>query len=226
MKRAVGVAGIVAFALIPSAVCAHPSFETKYVYYTIKGKSAPDLYNSMIAKGPKVNGAKAYASTSASSSQQGKLMLENQCRIVDYKFSINFTIHLPRLNNERNLKPVTRKRWESFSQFLRKHEETHRAIWLGCAQELEDRVKTLRSDNCDEIDKETVKLWDEIQAECNVKHDAFDAAEQKRLAAHPFVQLVIQQAAQTRKTSSKSNQAAKAATIISSPLKKRKIKKS
>jgi predicted secreted Zn-dependent protease len=193
-----------------SAALADPQFRTKYVYYTIKGKSAPELYNAMIAKGPHVNGARAYASTSATSSQEGKLLPGKQCRVIDYQFTIDFVIRLPRLADEKKLKGETKKRWEAFYNFLRRHEETHRAIWLDCAKELERQVSEIRADECEDVDRQAALLWDEIRAECNLKHDAFDTAEQKRLASHPFVKLVIRQA----------SQAVNAATVV--PVQKKK----
>ncbi len=179
---------------------AAPQSRTQYSYYTVKGKSAQEVYDAMIARGPHVNGAKAYASTSATSSQEGKLLPGKQCRVTDYTFNIDFVIRLPRVANEKLLKGETRKRWLAFSDFLRRHEERHRAIWLECASELEERVKALRADDCDEVDREAAELWESIRAQCNLKHDAFDTAEQKRLASHPFVKLVIRQAATALKT--------------------------
>jgi predicted secreted Zn-dependent protease len=195
----IALAGFLSSFVAATAVDAAPRFRTKYTYYTIKGQSAQEVYSAMIARGPHVNGAKAYASTSATSSQEGKLLPGKQCRVTDYKFKIDFVIRLPKLANEKVLKGETRKRWYAFSDFLRKHEETHRSIWLGCAQELENKVSAIRADDCDEVDQQAARLWDKIRAQCNLKHDAFDSAEQKRLAAHPFVKLVIRQTTKTTK---------------------------
>jgi predicted secreted Zn-dependent protease len=194
-RFAMGVALAGAVLTVATAAGAAPHSRTKYTYYTIKGQSAQEVYSSMIKWGPHVNGARAYAATSATSSQEGKLVPGKQCRVTDYQFNIDFVIRLPKLANEASLQGETKKRWAAFSTFLRKHEETHRSIWLGCAQELEDQVRALRADDCDDVDRQAAKLWDKIRAQCNVKHDAFDAAEQKRLAVHPFVKLVIRQAA-------------------------------
>jgi predicted secreted Zn-dependent protease len=195
MKFVSGGLAATAFVLFSfsSIAAASPNFKTKYVYYPIKGKSAVELYDAMISKGPHVNGAKAYASTSATSSQEGRLVAGEQCRVIDYKFTIEFVINLPRPESMKMLKGKTRQRWEAFSTFLRKHEETHRSIWLKCAKELEQQVRAIREDDCDEVDRRAAELWETIRAQCNLKHDAFDAAEQKRLASHPFVRMVIRQ---------------------------------
>ena len=112
------MAGALLFAANAEAA---PQSSTKYTYYKVSGDSAGELYDSMISRGPHVNGAKAYASTAASSSQQGKLVQSSSCRIIDYKLSLKFVIRLPKLNNERALNGQTQQRWQAFSSFLRKH---------------------------------------------------------------------------------------------------------
>ena len=51
-------------------------------------------------------------------------------------------------------------------------------------------MKSIKAKSCDDADRKATQLWDKIRAACNKKHVAFDAAEQKRLMKHPFVQLV------------------------------------
>jgi predicted secreted Zn-dependent protease len=173
---------------------AKPAQSTKYTYYTIGGDTAVEIYNSMMRKGPKVNGAKAYASTSATTTQNGKLLQGASCKVQDYRLKLDFVIKLPKIGNETLLPAADRKRWQQFSGFLKAHEETHRKIWLDCAVELERQVKSIKAKSCDEADRKATQLWEKIRAACNRKHIAFDAAEQKRLMRHPFVQMVYKRA--------------------------------
>lgn len=170
---------------------AAPAFTTKYVYYKVSGDTAAGVYVSMLKRGPHVKGEKAYAATSAESSQRGKLDLTKSCRIVDYQYRIDFTIRLPKLTDEASLSTSARDRWQQFSTFLRKHEETHRSIWMGCANEIEAKVRAVRGRTCEEVDKKAQAIRDQVQNACNIKHAAFDAAEQKTLAKHPFVKMVL-----------------------------------
>ena len=176
---------------------AKPLQSTRYNYYTIRGHTAAEVYNSMMKRGPRVNGAKAYASTSATTIQNGKLLQGSSCRIDDYRLKLDFVIKLPKIKNERVLPAADRKRWQQFSSFLKAHEETHREIWLGCAADLERQVKAIKAKSCSEADRKANQLWDRIRAACNKKHIAFDAAEQKRLMSHPFVKLVYNRTAST-----------------------------
>jgi predicted secreted Zn-dependent protease len=176
---------------------AKPTQTTKYSYYAIGGDSAAEIYESMMRKGPKVNGAKAYAATSATTTQDGKLLQGTSCKLQDYRLKLDFVIKLPKIRNEKALPAADRKRWQQFSNFLKAHEETHREIWLGCAADLERQVKAIKAKTCSEADRKATLLWDRIRASCNKKHQAFDAAEQKRLMAHPFVKMVYKRASAT-----------------------------
>ncbi len=188
----------VALAALSTSATAVPNQNTKYKYYPINGDSPGEIYNSMIRRGPDVNGVNAYASTSATSSQNGKLVLQGKsCRVDDYSFKIDFTINLPKLKNEAALVGQTSAKWGQFKGFLKSHEETHRSIWLGCAKTLEVQVKSLRAKDCKSLDKQAAKLWKTMRTQCDRKHAAFDAAEQRRLLKHPFVKLVLGQRIKT-----------------------------
>jgi predicted secreted Zn-dependent protease len=186
------VVGLAVAAALSSPLAARPLEKTNYKYYSIKGDSPAEIYTSMIRRGPDVNGVNAYASTSATSSQNGKLIQQGgSCRIEDYKFNINFTINLPKLNNETALAGQTSAKWGQFKSFLKSHEEKHKSIWLACAKTLETQVKGLRSKNCKSLDQQAAALWKKMRTACDRQHAAFDAAEQRRLVKHPFVRLVL-----------------------------------
>jgi predicted secreted Zn-dependent protease len=176
---------------------AKPVQTTKYTYYTIGGDTAVEVYNAMIRKGPKVNGAKAYAATSATTTQDGKLLQTSSCQVKDYRLKLDFVIKLPKIKNEKVLPAADRSRWKQFSAFLKTHEETHRSIWLGCAADLERKVKAIKAKSCADADRKATQLWERARAACSKKHNAFDAAEQKKLMRHPFVQLVYKRSVQT-----------------------------
>jgi predicted secreted Zn-dependent protease len=177
--------------VLPLPVLAEPTQSTKYKYYSINGDTPGDIYMAMVRRGPDVNGVNAYASTLATTSQSGRLMLGKSCRIDGYKVKIDFVINLPRLSKEGALGGSTKTQWNKFKSFLKTHEETHRSIWLGCARSLEARIAKLSSPSCAALDKEANRLFATMRAECQKKHAAFDASDQKRLLKHPFVKLVF-----------------------------------
>jgi predicted secreted Zn-dependent protease len=170
-----------------------PNQTTKYTYYTISGNTPGAIYTTLVRRGPRVGGVKAYAATTAVSSQSGQLTQGKYCSLENYKFKIDFTIKLPRLKNEAALKGATKADWKKFSSFLKIHEETHRRIWLACAAALETKVKAIQTSSCAELNEKSTKLWEQMRVSCAKKQDAFDVAEQARLLRHPFVKLVLSQ---------------------------------
>jgi predicted secreted Zn-dependent protease len=198
LKVIVTVAAAVVLLVSPAA--AKPDEKTRYKYYSISGNSAPAIYSAMIKRGPDVNGVNAYASTSATSSQNGRLIAQGKsCRVDGYNFKINFTINLPKLKNESALTGQTAAKWGQFKSFLKSHEEQHRSIWLACARNLEAQVKGLRTTDCKKFDAQSTNLWKKMRKSCDKQHAAFDAAEQRRLLKHPFVKLVLNQRASSTK---------------------------
>ena len=191
-------AAVAASALGLGTAGAKPVQSTKYSYYTVSGDSAAEIYAAMISRGPKVNGAKAYAATSATTTQDGKLLQGSSCKILDYRLKLDFVIKLPKIRNEKVLPASDRKRWQQFSAFLKTHEETHRQIWLDCATNLERQVKSIHAKSCSDADRKASQLWEKLRAACNKKHAAFDRAEQARLMAHPFVKLVYKKSTSMR----------------------------
>lgn len=197
-KRALLVLGpILCAGLISESAISKPIQATKYTYYTIYGDTPAEIYTTLVKRGPRVGGVKAYASTTAVSSQSGQLMQGKSCSLEDYKFKIDFTIKLPKLKNETALTGITKTDWKKFSSFLKTHEETHRSIWLACASELEAKVHAITARSCADLNEKTTKLWEQMRTSCAKKQDAFDVAQQRVLLQQPFVKLVLSQGART-----------------------------
>jgi predicted secreted Zn-dependent protease len=198
--RTRGVVVLAVLALLASPAASKPTEKTRYKYYAISGDTPVEIYSSMIRRGPDVNGVNAYASTAATSSQKGRLVLQGKsCRVDGYQFNIDFVINLPKLKNEQALSGATAAKWGQFKSFLKLHEETHRSIWMGCARQLEARVQSLRSKDCKTLDRQASQMWTAMRTACDKKHAAFDAAEQRRLLRHPFVRLVLSGKAKSAK---------------------------
>ena len=101
-KRAVLVLGsVLAASFISESALCKPNQTTKYTYYTISGDTPGAIYSTLVKRGPRVGGVKAYAATTAVSSQSGQLIPGKFCSLEDYKFKIDFTIKLPKLKMRR-----------------------------------------------------------------------------------------------------------------------------
>lgn len=189
--KGLAIAGALLAVFSTTAAEAKPPTSTKYTYYAISGNSPSQIYDAMLARGPRVGGVKAYATTTATTNQSGRLIQGQFCKVEDYSVSMNFTIRLPKLKNERALAGAARGQWSQFSAFLKAHEEQHRAIWLGCRSEMQAKVAALKVKSCSELNARTAKLWAQVSASCNKKHEQLDANDQTRLMRHPFIKTVM-----------------------------------
>jgi predicted secreted Zn-dependent protease len=189
MRLAWPVIALISMAVLPAAQ-AKPI--TNYTHYLIAGESAEGLYRSMLRRGPHVGGGKAYASTrmvprvSAKTVQAG-----SSCRIESFEVDMTFTIRLPQLKKSTNIDPRLRASFARFYEFAKRHEETHRSIWLKCGAEAEALVNKVRANTCSEAEARGLAIVEEVARRCDARHVAFDAAEQRRLVNHPFIKQVL-----------------------------------
>ena len=171
-----------------SASFAKPRVTTAYKYYSITGKSSRELYQQMVARGPQVSGAKAFATTSRRIKiSKFTLSVRNGCRVKRFSQGLKFVITLPRLRHSKTLRRAELRRWRAFAAFVKRHELRHRAIWIKCASDFERQVRRIRSKSCKATASRMVRIFKQVEARCERRHDAFDLAEQKRLARHPLV---------------------------------------
>ena len=193
MSKHVRLAGSL-FALISMIITPAASAKpvTNYTHYLIAGESAEGIYRAMLRRGPHVGGAKAYASTRMEPTISAQTVKgANSCRIGQFKINMTFTIQLPQLKKSANVDPTLRKSFNRFYEFAKKHEETHRTIWLKCAAEAEAKVTRVTAKTCSEAEAQGLKIVEDIASECDARHLAFDASEQRRLVNHPFIKQVL-----------------------------------
>mgnify|MGYP006173715547 CR=1 FL=1 len=106
---------------------------------------AHSLDQQMIARGPVHGSGRAYANIVAKPDYSGRLVQEQTCRLEDFTVSAEFTMTLPQLGGGAKLSPDLAARWESFQDFVRRHEEGHRDIWIETMQKAESRISALRA---------------------------------------------------------------------------------
>jgi predicted secreted Zn-dependent protease len=183
------ICALVSMILVP-VVQAKPV--TNYTHYLIAGESAEGLYRSMLRKGPHVGGGKAYASTKMVPEVSAKTIdTSNGCRIQNFQVNMTFTIRLPQLKKSAKVDADLRKSFSRFYEFAKKHEETHRSIWLKCSAEAEAQVNKVRAKTCLEAEERGLAIVEAVAKQCDARHVAFDEAEQKRLVHHPFIKQVL-----------------------------------
>lgn len=119
------------------------------------------------------------------------------CRVGKVTLSIRFTMTLPRAVQEARLDRRTRRAWRSFKSFTRRHEETHRRIYLRCARGFLRKAAAMSSPgSCYRLKREVRRLLDREDKACNRLHDAFDRRDFPRVRHMPLFTLARQGPAQ------------------------------
>jgi predicted secreted Zn-dependent protease len=170
--------------------CAQPTSHTTYSYFPVHGSSLTELHRDMASHEPSANGVRGYGVTSAKPGKQ--LSVEACKRNGDYRFGIEFVIQLPRAANPAALSDAERGLWNRFAQFVKKHEEVHRSIWMNCAVAFDRKLQASAAQNCAAGQARVTALWNQMLATCGPKQIAFDAAQRGALKAHPFMIRVAQ----------------------------------
>lgn len=188
--RAASAALLLVAACLPAA--AETVHTTQYSSYPVSGRTPAEIYRVILKRGPRIDGTKAIAATTAQVVQshllsQGSL----SCRISQFKLAFQFDVKLPRLENAAALSSRDRLLWQKFSGFLKAHELRHTSLWLRCGKELERRVKTIRAANCDEAQREADATWRRLKPSCDRQQTAFDKQQRAELMSQPFMQRVI-----------------------------------
>ena len=161
---------------------------TRYEHYLVAGDTPQRLLASMLSNGPQVGGGRAYASTRMDPRVEiSTERIGGQCRIAILNINMNFTIRLPQLKPDQTIGPTLRQIFDRFYAFAKRHEETHRAIWLQCSAEAAALASGTSAATCQEAEVKSLKIVESVSMRCNRRHAEFDAAEQKLLHQHPFM---------------------------------------
>jgi len=175
--------------------------------YVVSGKSAMEVAAYMRRRpfrgdyGPAIaNIRPRYAFTFKTDQRR------DHCRVSQFRLSIDFTMTLPKARNRQAFNRRTLSAWRSLRGFTRRHELTHRKIYLGCAKRMERAALKLRPRYCGGIGWQIRKILKEEKRACKDRHLAFDRREIKRLKYHRFFELARRQRESERARQSRRGQ--------------------
>jgi predicted secreted Zn-dependent protease len=179
------IAGAVLTGLTPAQ--AEPPTVTNIKYYTVEATTAKSLNEQMIARGPLHGPGRAYANIVAKPDYSGQLVQGSACRLEDFLIKAEFVMTLPRLGDGAKLSQDLAARWDSFQSFVRRHEEGHRTIWLETMEKAQARISALQAPSCQELQARIDGAFQEEWSAGERRQDAYDRAEQRKLASHPLL---------------------------------------
>lgn len=166
-----------------------PVFTTNYSYYGISGGTSTGVYASLLQNLQHLKGGRFHAYTSINISTPKTVKTATGCQVG--RLYVTFLIRLPKHRNEAALSASDRRLWRQFTTFIRKHEETHRAFWMGCVRSMDAKVASLRGKSCDDLARKARDVIAQGKPVCRRKDIAFDAAETRSLDRHPFINAAL-----------------------------------
>ena len=166
--------------------------KTTYRPFLVHGKTAREIYQSVITHSRKKDGYHTFATTDVSLKPKIKLVTKPQCKVTQASITARFIVNLPKLANEAALAPDLRRDWQSFAQQLKHHEEHHRDIWLGCAADIASAATSLAADDCTRFATKFEAHIKQAQQSCSDKNVAFDDEAQRHVSDIPFIERALQ----------------------------------
>lgn len=106
------------------------------------------------------------------------------CRVSTVDFTWHFVITLPKAVDEARMSQATRAMWREFTAYLKRHEEHHRTIFIGCGKDfLAEAAKLTARGPCFGL-KGTVRRYIDKQYEaCMARQRDFDRRERQSVNA-------------------------------------------
>ena len=103
------------------------------------------------------------------------------CAVKDVDLNVNFVMTLPQARMPGAFSPGTRTAWFGFVDFARRHEETHRTIYIDCADSLATRIEQLTTASCTQLRAGIDTMFRLENRACEQRQRGFDRGEYRKL---------------------------------------------
>ncbi|SDB48374.1 DUF922 domain-containing protein [Bauldia litoralis] len=155
---------------------------TQYRSYSVSGSTARSLVSYMRSNPFRGDHGNAVANIRPSYriSAPSK-MTGGTCRAPKVTLNINFVMTLPRGRSESSMASSTRNAWRSFVAFSKRHENTHRSIYIQCGKTFVAKAQRLSAKSCGSLQASIRRLLESEKRACQSKHRAFDRREYNRI---------------------------------------------
>lgn len=104
------------------------------------------------------------------------------CSIRSMTVKAEMVVTLPQHVAPDSLSPEIREKWDDYSQSVAEHEQTHVDIYENGAKTIRERMLAIDAmSNCDKLEAEIERVWNEEQARINNAQAEFHQQESDRL---------------------------------------------
>jgi predicted secreted Zn-dependent protease len=163
---------------------------TTYKVNPVRGTTAPAVWRYMIAH-PIIDPDDGPAFANITHDHRLSLRTESAgglCRVTGLGFRWDFVITLPKAMDYGAMDASTRRMWDQFAAYLKKHEEEHRAIFMNCGKSFVTAAAGLTGlPGCVGMEKKVRAFVDRQYAACMQKQRDFDRGQKPDVAALALV---------------------------------------
>ena len=113
---------------------------------------------------------------------------DGACRVSDLTFRWHFVLTLPKAADYGAMSAATRSMWNAFVAGLKRHEETHRSIFVGCGTEFVPAATRLTGPaGCFGMQRKVQRFIDQRYEACMAKQKAFERQDRSRILGLAFI---------------------------------------
>ncbi len=110
------------------------------------------------------------------------------CRVTDLTFRWHFVLTMPKAADYRAMSAATRSMWNAFVAGLKRHEETHRSIFVGCGKAFVPAAAQLTGPaGCFGMQRKVRRFIDQRYEACMAEQKAFERRDRSRILGLAFI---------------------------------------
>ena len=181
---------LLAGCLATSPASAGLVYSTQYRTHPVRGTTPPEVWRYMNAH-PIMDpddGA-AYANLTHDHDLDLKVATRNgACRVTSLTFRWRFVLTLPKAVDYGRMSASTKSMWTNFVAGLKRHEETHRSIFVNCGEVFVPEATQLTGPSgCIGMQRKVRRFIDQRYASCMAKQKAFEKRDRSRVLGLSFI---------------------------------------
>lgn len=174
----------------PAPAWAGLVYSTQYRDHAVRGTTPPEIWRYMNAHpimdpddGP------AYANLTHDHDLSLQVATRNgACRVTDLTFRWRFVLTLPKATDYGRMSAGNKSLWTNFVAGLKRHEETHRSIFIGCGESfVPEAMRLTGPSGCVGMQRKVRRFIDQRYASCMAKQKAFEKQDRSRVLGLGFI---------------------------------------
>jgi predicted secreted Zn-dependent protease len=175
-------------AIAPAA--AELLYSTAYHQHNVYGATPHELWQYMNAH-PIIDPDDGPAYANLTHDHDLKLTVATSngaCRVTDLTFRWNFVLTLPVAADYDRMSAATRSMWDGFVAALKRHEESHRAIFVDCGNAFVPAATRLTGPaGCFGMERKVRRFIDQRYEACMAEQKAFEGRDRPHIVGLPFI---------------------------------------